>query len=437
MLLILLMMRMILLMLLGMIMLLLMITSPFQSGFAMLEAGSVRTKNVSNILSKNFADMCLGVIFFGTLGYGLAFGEGNKWVGLEHFGGSGLTGALLPHAFMQATFAATCSTIVSGAVAERSDYVGYLVFSALVTGVFYPIQVHWTWHPQGWLAEQGFTDFAGSGVVHLAGAMLALPGAVIIGPRTDRWLTGGIVGHSIPLCCLGFFILNFGFMAFNGGSTGSITSQGDGHTLARAVVNTLLGSSSGGVTVLFAYKMMTNRWSLLRSINGSLAGMVGVCAGCNLYLPHAAFIVAAISAFTHLLISGAMLVLRIDDPLDAVAVHGGGGIVGILALPVFMPGGLWQGHSQAAAAMLTANATGAGAIAAYNLLVGIAVFGSLRLVGRLRKDLETEKIGSDWVKHGEESYPQEAWLQLEDPRKLLWRQNSFHSTISAIRSQMK
>ena len=234
-----------------------------QAGFAMLEAGSVRAKNVTNILLKNFVDLFLGSLLFFLFGYSLAFTEGNQWIGWNYFALYKFPSELLPHAFMQSTFAATCATIVSGALAERSDFVGYLIASGIISGVIYPIGTHWCWTSDGFLAAQGFTDFAGSVVVHLAGAVLSLAGCIIIGSRTNRWSKSvHMAGHSMPLICLGFFILNFGFLAFNGGSQGAISNVGDGEAFALAVLNTQIACSSGGITVLLVRKPFTGKYSI-------------------------------------------------------------------------------------------------------------------------------------------------------------------------------
>ena len=384
-----------------------------QSGFAMLEAGSVRAKNVTNILIKNFIDLCFGSLLFMLFGYTLAFTEGNEWIGWNHFALYEFPADLFPHAFMQTTFAATCATIVSGALAERCDFIGYLILSSLISSVIYPIATHWYWTTDGFFAAQGFTDFAGSAVVHLAGGMLSLAGSIIIGSRTSRWSPDvNLTGHSVPLICLGFFILNFGFLAFNGGSQGSISNKGDGPAFARAVVNTQLGCSAGGMTMLFLWKLFTGKFSLVKSINGALAGMVSLCAGCNIFEPWISLVVASIASMVYALISGLMSALRIDDPLDAVAVHAGGGIIGILAVPICMNEGLIFGYTDEALELLRVNAYGAGIIVAYNLAVGLVLFGILRVVGLLRIDKETERLGSDKLKHGEESYPHENKIQI-------------------------
>ena len=314
---------------------------------------------------------------------------------------------------MQSTFAATCATIVSGALAERCDFVGYLIASGIISGILYPIGTHWCWSSDGFLASQGFTDFAGSVVVHLAGAMLSLVGCIIIGSRTDRWNKNvNMVGHSIPLICLGFFILNFGFLAFNGGSQGAISNAGDGEAFALAVLNTQVACSSGGITVLMLSKLFSGKYSLMKAINGALAGMVSLCAGCNMFPPWASFPIACCAGIVYVFTSAFIRLLRIDDPLDAIAVHGGGGIVGILAVPIFMNEGLIYGYNEEALAMLKINAYGAGVISAYNFVAGVVMFGLLRLAGRLRVDKDTERMGSDKLKHGEEGYPQENKLQV-------------------------
>eukprot|EP00094_Tigriopus_californicus_P008471 TCALIF_08163-PB protein Name:"Similar to amt-1 Putative ammonium transporter 1 (Caenorhabditis elegans)" AED:0.16 eAED:0.16 QI:0/0.33/0.28/0.85/0.83/0.85/7/44/401 len=300
-----------------------------QAGFAFLEAGSVRAKNTTNILIKNFADLCFGSLAFWLVGFAFAFGDGNSVIGLTHFAAINLPESRYTYMFFQCTFAATSATIVSGAIAERCHFNGYIIFSCIITGILYPIATHWCWAEGGWLAELGFVDFAGSGVVHMSGGVSALVGAFMLGPRIDRFknkTSEYINGHSTPLVALGGFILVMGFMAFNAGSQGSISQYGDGEVVGRAVMSTLISCGTGGAMVLFLYKFLGGgTWSLTKIINGCLAGMVSVAGGCDGYYPWSAFIVSALSSPLHLTISRVMVKLRIDDPVDAVAVHFGSG----------------------------------------------------------------------------------------------------------------
>ncbi|TRY72346.1 hypothetical protein TCAL_08163 [Tigriopus californicus] len=255
-----------------------------QAGFAFLEAGSVRAKNTTNILIKNFADLCFGSLAFWLVGFAFAFGDGNSVIGLTHFAAINLPESRYTYMFFQCTFAATSATIVSGAIAERCHFNGYIIFSCIITGILYPIATHWCWAEGGWLAELGFVDFAGSGVVHMSGGVSALVGAFMLGPRIDRFknkTSEYINGHSTPLVALGGFILVMGFMAFNAGSQGSISQYGDGEVVGRAVMSTLISCGTGGAMVLFLYKFLGGgTWSLTKIINGCLAG-IGPYTGLN------------------------------------------------------------------------------------------------------------------------------------------------------------
>ena len=394
-----------------------------QSGFAFLEAGSIRTKNVTNILIKNLADLCLGGVVFLMFGYAIAFGPGNyTWVGTTYFGMVGLPLGLYPHIFMQTTFATTCSTIVSGAIAERSDFTGYMMMSTVLTGFSYPLSTHWCWNGNGFLAQKGFSDFAGSAVVHLSGGILALVGTVFIGARKNRWTEVGHPGHSIPLTCLGAFILIFAFMSFNGGSQGSLSNRGDGPIVALASINTLVACCCGGIVGLFVTKLTTRAFSVLKLINGSLAGMVSVCASCNVLAPWWAGAVSCIASLFHIIISKMLIGLRIDDPVDAVAVHAGGGIIGIIAAPIFSPDGLMFGINEERIEKLKWNSIGAGILIAYNLGVGTTIFGILKVLNILRVSDEDEVVGMDVIKHGEKSYlvqdGDDDWMAVYKRRKM-------------------
>jgi len=397
-----------------------------QGGFAFLEAGSVRSKNTVNILIKNMLDAFIGAVAYWAIGWGVAYGEGgNPFCGGSQFFNYQLPYELYPNWLFQFVFAATTATIVSGAVAERCNFSAYLIYSSLLTGWVYPIVSHWAWAGSGWLAMTGYyKDFAGSGVVHLMSGTCALVGCAVIGPRKGRFSKDGeplcMPGHSVPLAALGGFILIFGFLAFNGGSQGQIAHKGDGETVALAIVNTVLGGSTGGLTTLFTNKYLLKQpWSFLLTLNGALTGMVAMCGGCNVYEPWAALVVGALGGVGFIVLHYGMLLLQLDDPLDAVAVHGGGGIVGLLAVPWFMSVGLeagargvfWDGNTKHPWIVLAYNIAGGVSIALWSAVWSGLVFTSLHCVGLLRVKEEKELKGMDMIKHGESAYPAAAWVE--------------------------
>lgn len=402
-----------------------------QCGFAFLEAGSVRSKNTVNILIKNVLDAFIGACSYWAIGWGLAYGEdGNPFCGGSEYFNFQLSYDKYPKWFFQFVFAATAATIVSGAIAERCQFVAYFVYSILITGWVYPPVSHWAWDGAGWLAQGGYyADFAGSGVVHLLGAGCAIVGCYFMGPRRGRFNKKGepldMPGHSVPLCGLGGFILIFGFLAFNGGSQANISAEGDGAVVGLAIVNTILGGSLGGLSVLFLSKFLwpgsNGTWSFLLTLNGALTGMVALCGGCNLYEPWAAMLVGAGAGVMFMTVHTLMLKFRLDDPLDAVAVHGGGGLWGLLCVPFFMSAGLeegkrgilFDGHSQHPWLVLGWNVAGAVAIASWSMVWSALLFGGLKLAGVLRVSTDMEFRGMDLIKHGEAAYPAGAWVEFQ------------------------
>ncbi|KAK7074347.1 Ammonium Transporter Family [Halocaridina rubra] len=286
--------------------------------------------------------------------------------------------------------------------------------ASIIYRFVYPIVTHWAWSGDGWLGQSGYQDFAGSGVVHLTGGVAALVGAVILGPRIGRFGPNGrdIKGHSVPLAALGGFILLFGFLAFNGGSQASISKAGDAGAVARAIVNTIIAGCSGGITALFLYRSglfgPRSKWSFIMALNGSLTGMVSICAGCNVMQLWGSFVTGAIGGLISLIIHTLLPKLRVDDPLDAVAVHMGGGIWGLIAVALFQDNGIVYGGSLE---VLAWNMAGALAIIAWSGGVCVIIFGILRLVGMLRVPPDMEIQGLDILKHGEPAYPADAWQE--------------------------
>lgn len=384
-----------------------------QAGFAFLEVGAVRSKNATNILIKNMLDVFLGGIAFWLVGYPIAFGTGNGWIGTTYWASAALPDLALAHWCFQFVFAATSATIVSGSVAERCSFNAYFIYSIMLTGFVYPVIAHWAWSGDGWLGAQSYHDFAGSGVVHLTGGVSALVGAIMLGPRIGRFGEGGceIRGHSVPLAGLGGFILLFGFLAFNGGSQGSISNPGDAATVARAVVNTIISGCCGGLSVLLAYRAGgTSTWSFLMTLNGALAGMVSICSGCDVQRPWGGMVTGSVAGLVFLGIHYAMIKLKVDDPLDAVAVHMGGGMWGLIATSLFMDDGIVYGNAMGVK-VLTWNLAGMATIILWAGGFCTIMFGLLRVFKILRVPEEMEIKGMDILKHGEPAYPVDSWIE--------------------------
>jgi Amt family ammonium transporter len=416
-----------------------------QCGFAFLEAGSVRSKNTVNILIKNMLDAFIGAASYWAIGWGLAYGpDGNYFCGGSQYFNIAMEYEDYPKWFFQYVFAATAATIVSGAIAERCQFAAYFLYSIIITGWVYPVVSHWAWSGDGWLSIVGCTaeelemnscnggrgyymDYAGSGVVHLLGAGCSLTGCIFMGARRGRFNKRGepleMPGHSIPLAGLGGFILIFGFLAFNGGSQ---STGADGGVVALAIVNTILGASMGGLSVLVLTKFLWHRvgdgkWSFLMTLNGALAGMVAQCAGCNVYEPWAAMVIGAGAAFVYLCIHTLMIRAKLDDPLDAVAVHGGGGLWGLICVPFFMSAGLkegergiiFDGHVGHPWTVLGVQVAAIAAILAWSIFWSSIIFGSMKLIKMLRVSTEVEFKGMDIVKHGESAYPAQAWVEFQ------------------------
>ena len=318
--------------------------------------------------------------------------------------------------FFGFVFCATAATIVSGAVAERCELTAYFVYSVVISGLVYPVAVHWAWTPGGWLAINGYYDFAGSGVVHHLGGVCALMGAVFLGPRIGRFDGDGTVndikGHSVAFASLGAFILMFGFFSFNGATNGAVATEEDRNIVQRSVINTIIGGMSSGFVTLLGFRVKDPRkWSLLMTINGTLCGMIATCAFCNAADPWATFIVGIFAAFMYILVHYTMIWFRVDDPLDAVAVHSGGGMVGVMAAPfVISQGGVWDADSGVTAMhQIWSQLVGLLVITAWSAGVSSLIFFFLNLNNSLRLPREVEIAGCDIIKHGEAAYPEEAY----------------------------
>lgn len=394
-----------------------------QAGFALLEAGSVRSSTATSILFKNLGDVYIGAIMWWAVGYAWAYGSTTEG---DFIGSSGdeyflnnVSFCSYSDWFFQWTFAATAATIVSGAMAGRTQLTAYLVYSAVLSGFIYPVVVHWTWNSSNaWLADKGYSDFAGSGIVHVTGGIAALMGCTIVGPRlefTDAVDRDDIPGHSTVLQALGTFILIFGFFGFNGGSVLSFESTEDTGLISLAIVNTVLACAGGGVTSTMLWWFKTRKWSLGMACNGAIAGMVAVCAGADAMFPWAAHLTGAIGALFFFGTSRLLKRVGIDDAIDAVGVHAGAGLAGLICKPFFtFNDGIVYGastdHGFDAGKMLGWNLLGFIIIASWVAATTGALFATLRRVDLLRIDGESlradhdGKQSLDEMKHGERAY---------------------------------
>lgn len=396
-----------------------------QPGFALLECGAVRSKNATNILVKNMLDAFIAGVAYWLFGWAFAYGEGNSFIGYGSFAIHDLEEDKYATWFFQYVFAATAATIVSGSLAERCNTTAYFTYSFIISGFIYPVVSRWAWHDDGWLKvgnDYGnYQDFAGSGAVHLCGGACALIGALLLGPRIGRFHpdTGepiDIRGHSVPLTVTGGMILLVGFLAFNGGSLGHITHPGDGHTIAQVIANTTISGCFGGLTALLLVRIGVlgepKVISMVHSMNGALAGMVSICAGVNNFHLWQSALIGIFASIVYILVHILVLKLKIDDPLDAIAVHLGGGLWGLIGAPIFAKkDGIILIGSQRSGYDLAWNIAGAIVIFTWSSGLSILMFGALKLTRQLRIDADTEIQGLDIVKHNEPAYPAESWFE--------------------------
>ncbi|AKJ64639.1 ammonium transporter [Kiritimatiella glycovorans] len=398
-----------------------------QAGFAMVEAGFTRAKNAVNILMKNLMDFSIGSLAFFLVGFGLMFGAtGNGVFGGSLFGMGGIVGSeggtAWGYTFLifQTVFAATAATIVSGAMAERTKFTGYLAYSLMICLFIYPVFGKWAWgslfiaEGAGWLENLGtgaFCDFAGSTVVHSVGGWLALAGAIVLGPRIGKYAKDrsprAIPGHSIPLAALGVFILWFGWFGFNPGST----TTGDGE-IGRVAVTTNLAAAAGAVAaMLTSWKVLKNADASM-ALNGALAGLVAITAPCYTVTPLASILIGVIAGV--LVVFSVLFfdrVLRIDDPVGAISVHGVCGLWGTLSCGLFNAeavlgigeanSGLFYGGGFS---QLVSQLIGAGAGFVWAFGTGLVLFTVIRKTIGLRVSEEEELRGLDIGEHGMEAY---------------------------------
>lgn len=381
-----------------------------QAGFALVECGFTRAKNACNIIMKNLMDFSIGSIAFWLVGFGLMFGVSGGYYGTSmfmfdgtesasNFSSEGFAWSFL---IFQTVFAATAATIVSGAVAERTHFVGYLAYSVAITIIVYPIFGSWCWNglvgaegSAGWLESMGFLDFAGSTVVHSVGGWAALAGAIVLGPRAGKFKDGKAVpipGHNIPLAALGVFILWLGWFGFNPGSTTAV-----GGDMAYIAVTTNLAAAGGAVAAMITSWIMFGKPDVSIALNGALAGLVSITAGCDIMSPMMATVTG--------LVGGVLVVLsvlffdkiKVDDPVGAVSVHGVCGAWGTLAIGLL--------SSEAGAAQLSVQAIGVAAGFVWAFFVSLAIFFAIKVTIGLRASEESEAVGLDISEHGMAAYP--------------------------------
>ncbi|MHB8763343.1 MAG: ammonium transporter [Deferrisomatales bacterium] len=375
-----------------------------QAGFAMVEAGFTRAKNACNILMKNLMDFGTGALAFFFVGFGLMFGASNGWVGTSGFMLSDFGADADPwvYAFFlfQVVFAATAATIVSGGIAERTKFSAYLIFSALVTAVVYPVFGSWAWgglyKGGGWLEGLGFIDFAGSTVVHSIGGWAALAGAIVVGPRLGKYKHGkaqAIPGHSIPLAALGVFILFFGWFGFNPGST----TTGD-TSIALIAVTTALAGAAGSVATIYYTWLRFGKPDVGMTLNGCLAGLVGITAGCANVSPLSAILIGLIAG---VLVTESVVFfdkVGVDDPVGAVSVHGVCGAWGTLAAALFNAEGFTL-------AQLGVQALGVATAFAWGFGSSFLLWTALKATVGVRLGAEEELTGCEFSEHGCSAYP--------------------------------
>lgn len=391
-----------------------------QAGFAMVEAGFTRAKNACNILMKNLMDFSIGSLAFWMVGFGLMFGVTQGYIGtsLFFFDGAAEAGNFSSEGFawafliFQTVFAATAATIVSGAMAERTKFVGYLAYSIAITVIVYPIFGSWCWNglvgiptgelnaageaitSQGWLEKMGFLDFAGSTVVHSIGGWAALAGAIVLGARKGKYKDGKpqpIPGHNIPMAGLGVFILWLGWFGFNPGSTTAVGGQ-----MANIAVTTNLAAAAGAVGAMIVSWILFKKPDTSFALNGALAGLVAITAGCDCMTPTMAALTGLIGGV--LVVFSCLFIekLGVDDPVGAVSVHGVCGAWGTLAIGIL--------STNASGAQFMTQLIGVGAAFAWAFPVSFVIFYIIKATIGLRVTEDEEAVGLDISEHGMAAY---------------------------------
>lgn len=377
-----------------------------QAGFTLYEAGLTRAKNTINVALKNITDLAIASLVFAIVGYGIMFGDSALGViGTSFFFMEGLDEPMELAIFVfQLVFAGTAATIISGAVAERMHFNGYILVAIAVVAFIYPVAGHWIWHSEGWLAQKGFIDFAGSTVVHSVGGWLALVGAICLGARRGRFDENGkvqaIPGHSLVLATIGVFVLWFGWIGFNAGSTLEASTD-----IAGIIVNTLLSAAAGGVACMVISSIVRGRVEPEKVLNGVIGGLVGITAGCAVVEPFGAMMIGVSSGLVVYMSEALLLSMKIDDPVGAAPAHAFAGAWGTIALAFFAPSENLNAGS--GLEQLGIQFLGVISVLFWCLITGFMLFGLLRALDMLRVNETDEDNGLNVSEHGSKT----VWLE--------------------------
>ncbi len=374
-------------------------------GFAMLEAGMVRAKNTSEILTKNVALFSIACVMYLLIGYNIMYDPaGTFLIGAENTVAEVLEseGEVYYSArsdfFFQVVFVATAMSIISGAVAERIKLWSFLLFAVVMTGFIYPLQGSWSWGG-GFLSDAGFVDFAGSGIVHMCGAAAALAGVILLGPRAGKYSDDGTInpikGSNMPLATLGTFILWFGWFGFNGGSELKLSNIDEANAVAQVFVNTNMAAAGGLIAAMLASKLFFGKADITMALNGALAGLVSITAeplsGTNIE----SMLIGAVGGVIVVASITFLDKIKIDDPVGAISVHGTCGIWGLLAVLI-----------TSADATLVGQLTGLGAIFGFTFVASLIVWFIIKVTMGIRISEDEETLGSDMTDIGVEAYPE-------------------------------
>ena len=381
------------------------------AGFTMLEAGLVRAKNTTVILTKNVALFSIACTMYMVCGYSIMYGGGDFSLFLSGITGDGATGAEEPATYapsadfyFQVVFVATAMSIISGSVAERIKLWSFLVFAVVMTGIIYPVEGSWTWGGMPvfgmyTLGDLGFSDFAGSGIVHLAGAAAALAGVILLGARTGKYGADGSVnaipGSSLPLATLGTFVLWLGWFGFNGGSVLATASVESANAVAVVFMNTNAAASGGLIAALIVAKMMFGKADLTMALNGALAGLVAITAEPSTPTPLLATLFGAAGGILVVFSIVFLDKMKIDDPVGAISVHGTVGILGLLLVPITNDGATFSGQI-----------IGALTIFGWVFAASYVVWTILKMTMGIRVSPEEEESGVDAAETGMDAYPE-------------------------------
>lgn len=372
-----------------------------QAGFALLETGMSRSKNAVNVMMKNYTDVCIASLIFWAVGYSLMFGDNpTGYAGFSGFGIIDNTAMGYALLFFQIMFAATAATICSGAMAERTKYTSYILASAFLIAIVYPIYGSWVWNADGWLAKIGFIDFAGSTVVHSIGAWCALSGVIILGPRLGRYSRQSgklkiIQGHNLTLVGIGGFILWFGWFGFNAGSTLAASLD-----IASIALNTHLAACAGVIGTILTFLILRQPILMTGVINGSLAGLVSITAGCASMTATFSFITGLIGGVICVIGTNLLLKLKIDDVVGAIPVHGFAGVWGTLAAGLFLKDDMFNPEQ------ITVQVIGISSAFVWAFFTSYLIYYLIDTTLGMRSTTLHEQRGLDVTEHAEIAFPE-------------------------------